>query len=413
MRSDRRKFVLIIPDGGADLYRQAGLSPLGLARPRYMHFIARHGVSGLMRTLYPELPKESLVAQLGMLGWDPRRYYPNGRASCELLALEDIYLGEGDIAFRANLARLEGGVLKSYNADLIHSEQAITLVRRINRETRREFPDFKLYHNSDFRNTLVISAARVNPADLLCPEPHESHGLRFDIGRLISGRTPESEALASRLNLYLLRAEKALAAEHANALLPWSASGVFRLPSFRSNTGFGGRAAVVGNMTFLHGIARAGGMEFFKRGNGRPDTDYRGKGAKVVELLAAGYDLVVCHVNGPDEASHMGDLELKVRSLKATDSHVVGPAVEYFRRRPEELGAVMVMPDHYTNHAAAHDGGRRVQTHSSHPVPFTLWNNVERDEVGRYGEDEAAAGKYGREPLSHLELLRLLGVCRG
>lgn len=410
MKQQSTKYALIIPDGGADLYRKDGKSPLGLAEADSMNFIARHGVSGLMRTLYPDLPKESLVAQLGMLGWPPHQYYPNGRASCELLALEDIYLEEGDIAFRANLARMEGEVLVSYNADFIHSERARPLVQKINLETQHDFPEFKLYHNSDFRNTLIIRGARTDPRDVLCPEPHENQGLRFDLAHLIRGRTPESEPLVARLNLYLLRAAQILDNNGANVIFPWSASKVFQLPSFRSNTGFKGRTAIVGNMDFLHGIAKAGGISFFKLGNGRPDTDYRAKGAKAVELLADGYDFVVCHVNGPDEASHMGDLELKVKSLKATDSYVVRPIIEYFLQRPEELGGVMVMPDHYTNHAAVSDKLRRVQTHSAHPVPFTLWNNVECDEVTHYGEDEAAAGKYGAEPLCHLELLRLLGV---
>ena len=88
-------------------------------------------------------------------------------------------------------------------------------------------------------------------------------------------------------------------------------------------------------MDFLKGIARAGGMDFVRLGNGRPDTDYRAKGEKVVELLAAGYELVVCHVNAPDEASHMGDRRMKVESLQAFDEHTLGPALRWFRAHPE------------------------------------------------------------------------------
>ena len=68
-----------------------------------------------------------------------------------------------------------------------------------------------------------------------------------------------------------------------------------------------------------------------------------------VELLQKGFGFVVCHINGPDEASHMRDVEAKIRSLEAIDRHIVGPVAEYFRERPEELGGVMVVPDHYTN----------------------------------------------------------------
>jgi 2,3-bisphosphoglycerate-independent phosphoglycerate mutase len=98
-----RKYVLFIPDGAADQHRLDGRSPLAAARLENCDAIARAGVMGRMQTLYPHLPKESMVAQLGILGWDPRIYYPNGRSSCELLALDNSYLGERDLAFRANL----------------------------------------------------------------------------------------------------------------------------------------------------------------------------------------------------------------------------------------------------------------------------------------------------------------------
>src|SRR5262245_59675084 len=171
----KKKFVLIIPDGAGDEYRIFGRSPLAMARTYHFDFIAREGVTGIMHTLYPDLPKESMVAQLGMLGWDPCRYYPCGRASCELLALEGSHLQEGDLAFRANLVRMEGDVLASYNADYISSERAMPLIQTLSRNLRQEFSDFELYHNSDFRNTLVIRGAGVDPRLLKCPEPHESH----------------------------------------------------------------------------------------------------------------------------------------------------------------------------------------------------------------------------------------------
>ena len=136
----QKKYALIIPDGAADVYRSKGRSPLAMAHIPYSDFLAREGVGGLMQTLYPDLPKESIVAQLGMLGWDPHLYYPNGRASCELLALADIYLKEGDLAFRANWVRMEGRVLASYNANYIFSEQSQPLVEKLNNALRTEYP---------------------------------------------------------------------------------------------------------------------------------------------------------------------------------------------------------------------------------------------------------------------------------
>lgn len=413
MTADKKKYVLLIPDGAADLLRIDKRSPIALAQTPYSDFLAREGVSGLMQTLYEDLPKESIVAQLGMLGWSPYAFYPAGRASCELLALDDIRLDEGDLAFRANLALMEGRVLVSYNANYISSDDARPLIEKLRRQMGAEFPDFELYHNAEFRNTLVVRAANAAPESLHCPEPHESHGCEFDVANLVTARSAEGEALARRLNRFLARAKETLAGERSNVLFPWSASRPLRLTPFSENTGFEGRVGVIGCMDFLHGIAKAGGMDFFKLGNGRPDTDYEAKGVKVVELLEEGYEFVVCHVNATDEASHMGDLELKINSMEAIDNFTLRPVVEYFSRRPEELGGVMIVPDHFTNVAARWRGNRRIETHSAHPVPFALWNGRDRDAVSAYNEDDARSGMFGATPVAPSELLELLGVRRG
>jgi 2,3-bisphosphoglycerate-independent phosphoglycerate mutase len=405
----RKKYLLIIPDGAADLYRLRGRSPIALAGAEYMDFVAREGVTGLMQTLYSDLPKGSIVAQLGMLGWDPHLYYPNGRASFELLALNDIHLDAGDLAFRANLVRMKGNRLKSYNADYILSEHSLPLVERINAALRADFPDFELHHNDDFRNTLVVRGAGIEPSLLRCPEPHESHDFEFDISQLISAIDDNGRAVAQRINQYLVRARQLLRGGVANMLFPWSASKNINLPSFHSNTRFDGKAGMVGHMDFLKGIAKAGGIDFFKVGNGRPDTDYQAKGAAIINLFSSGYEFVVCHINSPDEASHMGDAELKVECIKKINDFVVRPAVEYFCRNGN-LGGLVIAPDHYTNVPAKSERLKRAEVHSAHPVPFALWNGRERDEVRHYSEDDALRGKYGKEPINHLDLLSVMGV---
>ncbi len=410
MERPKKQFVLVIPDGAADSYRDNGRSPFALADIRHMDQVARDGVCGLVQTLYEDLPKESIVAQMGMLCWDPHLYYPRGRASCELLALEGVQLNEGDIAFRANLVRMEGNVLASYNADYIYSAPARVLVNRVNDTLRKEFPSFELYHNSDFRNTLVVRDVQIDPRDLICPEPHESHGVEFDAMHLLAGRTQKSRDVAALINSYLQRVAVVLAGEVGNMLFPWSASKVLSLPPFAEVSGFEGKAAIVGCMDFLHGIAKAGGIESFKVGNGRPDTDYAAKGAKVVDLLRNGYEFVVCHINAPDEAAHMGDLEGKIRSLEMIDEFIVREIVSYFRFHPEQLGGVMIVPDHYTNLPESVSGQKRVDIHSIHPVPFALWNGRERDGVSTFSEDAARAGKYASPPVSHLDLTTVLGM---
>lgn len=401
------KHVLIIPDGAADTHRVDGLTPLAEARTPHLDRLARRGVSGLVQTLYEDLPRGSIVAQLGMLGWNPRDYPCHGRSAWEVLALDGVDIHPGDLVFRANLVHLEGRRLASYNAGYILSDRARPLVERIAAALAPQFPDFELHHNNDFRNSLVVRGAGLDPLLFDCTEPHESEGRLLEVAALVAGRTAASRALAGRINRYLERAAELLAGEAADALVPWSPCSALSLPSFRRSTGFAGAAAIVGSMDFLSGMARIGEIDFFRVGNGRPDTDYRAKGEKVTELLAAGYSFVVCHVNAPDEAAHMHDRASKVRSIEAVDRFVVGPVVDYFEGRPGELGGVMVAPDHYTNLWVE---GARADAHSLHPVPFALWNGADRDGVDRFDEDAARAGRYGAPPLHHLDLLAVLGL---
>lgn len=405
-----KKYILIIPDGAADNGLVDGRSPLAEARIPYTDRLARDGVTGRMQTLYADLPRGSLVAQLGMLGWEPHLHFPLGRASCELLASNDISLNDGDIALRANFVRIEGRRLASYNAGYIHSEQALLLVDKVRAATREAFPDFELYHGSDFRNTLVVRSAGIDPRCLDCPEPHESEGEELDLDDLVKARQGSAGALARRINSYMMKVREVLEDQPANLLLPWSASRTFHLPSFAANTGFEGRAAVVGCVEFLQGIAKAGQLEFLKVGNGRPDTDYEGKGRAVLELLADGCVFVICHINGPDEASHMGNRQLKIHCLEQIDRYLVRPVVEYFDRHPGELGGVMVVPDHYTNYAVMRENSLRAEAHSIDPVPFALWNGRDRDSTSCFTEQAAMAGRYDRPPVNHLRLLEILGV---
>lgn len=407
--SQRKKYVLIIPDGAADLHRDRdGKSPLESARIPAMDSLSSLGVSGRIQTLSESLARGSLVATLGLLGWNPHEFHPRGRASAEVLGTHGIALELGDLAFRMNLVHLEGSVLASYNGDYVKSGRAAPLIERIISELGGEFPEFELYHNSDFRNTLVVRGAHVKPDDLVCIEPHENEGRRIDLDRLIKGKTPSSRSFAGRLNDYLVRVAGILGPGCPNALLPWSASRAFRLPSFASHTGFSRKAGVIGAMDFLHGMAIAGGMDFFHEGSGRPDTDYEAKGSRVLELLRSGYGLIVCHINAPDEASHMGDLALKIRSLEAIDEFVVQPILEYFDARTEELGGVAVLPDHYTNVFPCLNGDTRADAHSLEPVPFALWDGVERDQVSEFSEESAEQGKYGQRPIRSSAFMGLL-----
>ena len=97
---------------------------------------------------------------------------------------------------------------------------------------------------------------------------------------------------------------------------------------------------------------------------------------------------------------------------KNIDEYIVGPVLKYFEQHSDELGGVMIVPDHFTNYVPNLEEKRRIDVHSADPVPFALWNGRERDAARYYSEDDVLIGKYASPAVSHLDLLRLLGVAR-
>ena len=90
-------------------------------------------------------------------------------------------------------------------------------------------------------------------------------------------------------------------------------------------------------------------------------------------------DLVVAHVEAPDEAGHDGSVDDKVRAIECIDTEMVSTLRALGSR---EL-RVLVAPDHPTP--------IKVRTHVPEPVPFLLWGSgVQPNGAARFTECEAA-----------------------
>jgi len=91
------------------------------------------------------------------------------------------------------------------------------------------------------------------------------------------------------------------------------------------------------------------------------DTDYSAKGKAAVSALDW-FDLVIVHVEAPDEAGHLGDAGAKITAIERIDQHIVGPLLE--KLRTFESWKIMIAPDHPT------PVEKRV--HTAAPPPFCI-----------------------------------------
>jgi 2,3-bisphosphoglycerate-independent phosphoglycerate mutase len=92
------------------------------------------------------------------------------------------------------------------------------------------------------------------------------------------------------------------------------------------------------------------------------DNDYAAQAEGALKALKK-EDLVVIHVEAPDEAGHDGSVDDKVKAIENIDKEIIARLRSY---KHGEL-SMMVMPDHPTP--------IQIKTHCPDPVPFLLWGN--------------------------------------
>jgi 2,3-bisphosphoglycerate-independent phosphoglycerate mutase len=132
----------------------------------------------------------------------------------------------------------------------------------------------------------------------------------------------------------------------------------------------------------LRGLAALVGWDRIEApgATGYLDTDYASKGRTAIEALSK-YDLVCVHIEAPDEASHEGRVEEKIKALEAIDRDIVGPILKALEQYPEHR--ILITPDHPTPVST--------KKHSHGWVPFTIaGSGVHPDASSTYNEVSAS-----------------------
>jgi len=378
------KFAIVVPDGLADfpLKELGGRTPIEVARVPNMDAISQSGKLGTAVTVPEGMDPGSDVANLSLLGYDPRQYY-TGRAPLEAASL-GVELGEGDLAFRCNLVTVSDGVLADYSAGHIRTEEARVLMELLSEHLRSEQVSF--YLGTSYRQLMVYRGE--DPIEVVTTPPHDI------MGRSIEPYLPRGRG--SQLLRELMERSAELLTDHevnavrrdlgenpATMIWLWGQGRPPQLPSFEER--FGLRAGVISAVDLVNGIGVLLGMERIRvpGATGYYDTDYAGKGRYGAESLAR-LDLVFVHVEAPDEAAHDGSARMKVETLERIDRYVVGPVWQALKAYGEHR--MMVASDHYTSTAK--------RTHVADPVPFTICGTgIEPIRGLPFSEANAAVGE--------------------
>jgi 2,3-bisphosphoglycerate-independent phosphoglycerate mutase len=386
------KYAIIIPDGCADEPQESlgGRTPLQAARKPNMDRVAREGVVGLSNNVPASLTPASDVATLSLFGYDPLLVY-TGRAPLEAAAM-GLSLGPEDWAIRCNLVTVENGEMRDFTAGHIGSDEGRALIGAVQealggpvRGGRLEF-----HPGVSYRNILLYRAGGPAPfsAETKTQPPHDIPD------RPVADHLPRGPG--ADLLCDLMRRSRDVLAEHpfnrarreqgkrpATQLWLWGQGRAPRLRPFAEV--HGRRGAIISAVDLVRGVGVLLGWRRIDvpTATGYLDTDYAAKGRAGVEALGD-HDLVCVHVEAPDEASHEGRADEKVKALEEIDRHIVGPLREAL---PGHGGwRILVSPDHRTT--------LRTRAHAHGPVPFAVaGTGVAPGGQPSYDEAAAAAGK--------------------
>lgn len=350
------KYAIVIPDGAADdaLPELKGLTPLEAARKPFMDEVARTGRQGTARTVPDGFESGSDVATMSLLGYDPAVYH-TGRAPLEAAA-RNIELGERDWVFRCNLVTVVDGIMKDHSSGGISDAEAATLIHTLAFELKEKLRGWEFHTGVSYRNLLVSRGGEfkvtTKPPHEIPETPVEKYLPSGEGSEVLREIMEKSARLFAHHEINEVRRQTGV--NPATQVWLWGQGKAPYMDSFERRFGVR-RGCMITGVDLLRGLAKligwdcheVAGMTSFH------DTDYAAQGRETAAMLDK-HDLVVSHVESPDEASHQADWKTKVAAIEAIDEHVVGPVLAKLRTFPE--WRLLVLPDHPTNIATRKHG---------------------------------------------------------
>ena len=365
------KYVIIIPDGAADtgIPEFGGKTPLEVAKKPNMDWVAANGRLGTVKTTPPGYSAGSDVCTLCLLGYDPAKYHP-GRAPLEAAAMGLKLDPELDWVFRCNLVTIADEVMMDHSAGHIGDKEARILLEEVRKVLAPDpgttpltfYPGVSYRHLMSVRGVDFAGLKTTPPHDI--PEqPIKGYMPKGKNAEMISELIIKSHAVLKDHEINVTRAD--LGENAATHIWLWGQGKAANVPTFVSR--FGKTGAMITAVDLLRGIANLLGWQNIACPGitSYHDTDYAMQGQVTIEALEK-YDVVCCHVEAPDEASHAANHKEKVESIEAIDRHVVGPVLAACQQSAERWGGyrMLIMPDHATQCTT--------RKHYDEPVPFAI-----------------------------------------
>lgn len=387
------KYVVVLYDGMADYPVPAlgGKTPMMVANKPNFDKLAQLGEVGLVRTVAEGLKPGSDVANLSVMGYDPKKYY-TGRSPLEAVSI-GVEMADDDIALRCNVVTLSDEenyadkTMVDYSAGDISSEEAAEIIKTV--QEHFGGGEFDFYPGVAYRHCLIHHGGTVELGNMTPPHDISDRV----IGSYLS-TSPNAEKLIGMMkeSYDLLKdhpVNKKRIAEGkrpANSIWLWGEGKKPILPKFEEL--YGKKGTVISAVDLLKGIGISAGMNTpeIEGATGYIDTNFDGKAIAAINELKSGIDFAYVHFEAPDECGHRAEAENKVKAIELIDSRVLPIIIGGL----EEIGEdykIMILPDHPTPIVT--------KTHASDPVPYMIYQKSAQKESGVASINEETAKATG------------------
>lgn len=356
-----RKHVIIVPDGAADspLEMFDNQTVIEAADTPAIDWISINGMQGLSCNVPKGLTPGSDVAMMSLLGYDPKKYY-TGRAPIEAVAM-GIGMKQDDWIFRCNLVTIADADMADHSAGHISQKEANILMNDIGEQLGSK--NIKFYPGVSYRNLCLIKGQDFN---VKTRPPHDMIGEAVD-KNLPKGKNAEmlvelmakSQQLLSQHEVNRVRQD--LGENPVSSIWLWGQGQQAFLDKFSKR--FGLKGSTITAVDLVRGLSKLIGFGLIQveGATGYADTNYSGKATAAIEALETN-DIVLVHVEAPDEAGHSGNAKLKKQAIESMDHLIVKPVLDALKKYDD--WRILVMPDHPTP--------VMTRAHSSEPVPFAM-----------------------------------------
>lgn len=370
------KYIIVVGDGMGDVkLKELGMTPLEAADKQYMNMLAGKSLTGLLRTIPEGMDAGSAVANLSIIGIDPKKYF-NGRAPIEAANL-DINIKENDVIYRSNFVTIKDNKMASFTANHIDDSIAHELVNYINDRTNG---NFRMYYGTGYRNILIKENG---PFKIHTVPPHDITNKEIsrylpsgDGNELIREIMNDIKKIISEFNNKIRKTE-------ANSVWLWGQGKKSGIPPFSELYGING--GIISAVSLLKGIGKLLGLDVIEvpGATGFYDTDYSAKAEYALRFIE-NHDLVYIHVEAPDEAGHEGNIKEKIRAIENIDKYIIKKIIEEMSGKKYKL---LILPDHYTP--------IREMKHTDDPIPFILYDSQNEKNTGFNEYSEKTASESG------------------